>query len=100
MSGSARARGCLLIVDVVSNYKAPTWPSGETPKQLHFEWMVENLNSAVATLQGLGATLAEYQRPEDGGLRVMLDPAGNPFGVATVSGSGPAFRDEASKQHR
>jgi hypothetical protein len=67
---------------------------------MHFEWMVEDLESAVGTLQSLGATLAEYQHPEDGGLRVMLDPAGHPFCVATMKGVNPVFRDEASRQHR
>ncbi len=100
VSGSVRARGWLLIFEVITDYKPPTWPLGETPKQMHFEWMVEDLESAVGTLQSLGATLAEYQRPEDGGLRVMLDPAGHPFCVATTTGVTPMFRDEASRQHR
>ncbi len=100
VSGSVRARGWLLIFEVISDYKPPTWPLGETPKQMHFEWMVEDLERAVGTLQSLGATLAEYQRQEDGGFRVMLDPAGHPFCVATASGVTPVFRDEASRQHR
>jgi hypothetical protein len=101
VSGSVRARGWLLNFDVITDYRPPTWPVGERPKQMHFEWMVEDLDSAVGTLLGLGATLAEYQqRPEDGGLRVMLDPAGHPFCVATLAGVTPAFRDEASRQHR
>jgi hypothetical protein len=52
VSGSVRARGWLLIFDVIPDYKPPTWPLGETPKQMHFEWMVEDLESAVGTLQG------------------------------------------------
>jgi len=100
VSGSVRARGWLLIFQVISDYRPPTWPLGETPKQMHFEWMVEDLEGAVTTLQSLGATLAEYQRPEDGGLRVMLDPAGHPFCVALTGGVTPVFRDEASRQHR
>jgi catechol 2,3-dioxygenase-like lactoylglutathione lyase family enzyme len=86
VSGSVRARGWLLIFEVIADYKPPTWPLGETPKQMHFEWMVEDLESAVGRLQSLGATLAEYQRPEDVGFRVMLDPAGHPFCVATTTG--------------
>lgn len=100
VSGMVRARGWLFIFDVIADYKTPTWPLGGTPKQMHFELMVEDLNYAVRTLQGMGATLAEYQRPEDGGLRVMLDPAGHPFCVATTAGVAPAFRDEASRQQR
>lgn len=60
VSGSVRARGWLLIFEVIPDYKSPTWPLGETPKQMPFEWMVEDLEIAVCTLQRLGATLAEY----------------------------------------
>jgi len=98
VSGSVRARGWLLNFDVIPDYKAPTWPLGERPKQMHFEWMVEDLDGAVTALQRLGATLAEYQRPGDDGLRVMLDPAGHPFCVATTAGVFAPFRDEASRQ--
>jgi hypothetical protein len=100
VSGSVRARGLLFIFEVIPDYKTPTWPLGETPKQMHFELMVEDLDDAVSKLQGMGATLAEYQRPEDGCVRVMLDPAGHPFCVATTAGVAPAFRDEASRQQR
>ena len=97
VSGSVRARGLLLIFEVIADYKPPTWPTGDTPKQMHFEWMVEDLVAAVDTLQALGATPADDQR-QDGGLRVMLDPAGHPFCVATTTGVTPVFRGEASRQ--
>lgn len=100
VAGSVRARGWLLIFDVIDDYKRPTWPTGDTPKQMHFEWMVEDLNSAVETLLGLGATLAEHQHPTNAGVLVMLDPAGHPFCVATTAGVSSAFRDEASRQLR
>lgn len=100
VAGSVRARGWLFIFDVIADYKTPTWPVGGTPKQMHFEWMAENLDAAVTALQHLGATLAEFQRPEDDGARVMLDPAGHPFCVATAAGVSEPFRDEASRQHR
>ncbi len=34
VSGSVRARGWLLIFEVITDYKPPTWPLGETPKQM------------------------------------------------------------------
>lgn len=100
VSGSVRARGWLLIFEVIADYKQPTWPSGDVPKQMHFEWMVEDLEGAMVTLQRLGATLAEHQDPDDRGLPVMLDPAGHPFCIATATGVTPIFRDEARRQHR
>jgi catechol 2,3-dioxygenase-like lactoylglutathione lyase family enzyme len=100
VSGCVRARGWLFIFEVIPDYKPPTWPLGTTPKQMHFELMVDDVDSAVSALQGMGATLAEYQRPDDGGVRVMLDPAGHPFCVATAADVTPVFLDEASRQRR
>jgi catechol 2,3-dioxygenase-like lactoylglutathione lyase family enzyme len=100
VAGSVRARGLLFIFEVIPDYQAPTWPSGDTPKQMHFEWMVEDLHAAVTAMQTMGATLAEFQRPGDDSLRVMLDPAGHPFCVAAAAGVSEPFRDEASRQQR
>ena len=85
VSGSVRARGWLMIFEVIPDYRPPTWPAGDTPKQMHFEWMVEDLQAAVDAMLSLGATLAEYKRPEDRGFRVMLDPTPRPAGSGTTS---------------
>jgi catechol 2,3-dioxygenase-like lactoylglutathione lyase family enzyme len=100
VSGAVRARGWLFIFEVIPDYKAPTWPVGDTPKQMHFELMVDDLDTAVSALQGMGATLAEYQRPDDGGVRVMLDPAGHPFCVATAADVTPVHRSSAMRGRR
>ena len=100
VAGSVRARGWLLIFDVVDDYRRPTWPSPETPKQIHFEWIVEDLDHAVTVLQDLGAAQADHQDPNDPELRVMLDPAGHPFCVMTTRSVLPAFVDEAARQRR
>ena len=98
VTGSVRARGLLLVFDVVADHRPPTWPSGETPKQMHFEWMVDDLDAAVVTMQDLGASLAEHQDPGEPHLRVLLDPAGHPFCLMTTGSVVPAFRDEARHQ--
>ncbi len=50
--GSAvRARGLLLIFQRVEGYRAPTWPAADTPKQMHFEWMVDDLAHTTADLR-------------------------------------------------
>lgn len=100
VSGAVRARGWLFIFEVISDYESPTSPEGEVPKQMHFELMVDDLHEAVRAMQSMGATLAEYQRPDDEGVRVMLDPAGHPFCVATAADVTPVFLDEASRQQR
>ncbi len=78
---AVRARGLLLVFRRVGGYKVPTWPTSETPMQMHFEWMVNDLAHAVARLEDLGASLADHKDPDDPALRVMLDPAGHPFCV-------------------
>jgi catechol 2,3-dioxygenase-like lactoylglutathione lyase family enzyme len=98
VQGSVRARGLLLIFEPIPDYRPPTWPSDETPKQMHFEWMVDDLEAAVTRLLELGARLAEHQTGTS--LRVMLDPAGHPFCVATAAGVDAPFRDEARHQQR
>lgn len=64
-------------------YVPPTWP--EEPdaqsKMLHFEIEADDLEAAVASAVGAGATIAGPQ-PVDrdqSRIRVMLDPAGHPF---------------------
>ena len=46
-------------------------------------WGVENIESAVAHLVSLGATIDEDVQDVGGGIKVatVLDPFGNPFGV-------------------
>ena len=73
------ADGQLLLFRHVVDYRRPTWPSPESPIQLHFEYYVDDVRIAEAQLQRLGATTAEFQDKDDPDLIVMLDPAGHPF---------------------
>jgi catechol 2,3-dioxygenase-like lactoylglutathione lyase family enzyme len=75
----ALADGELLLFRHVAEYRPPTWPSQESPIQLHFEFYVDDVRLAELELQRLGATTATIQDPDDPGLTVMLDPAGHPF---------------------
>jgi hypothetical protein len=49
----------------VPDYTPPTWPDGSTPKQLHLDLAVRDLDEAEAEALRLGAR--------------YLDPAGHPF---------------------
>lgn len=64
-------------------YVPPTWPEvpGEQMKMMHFEVLVQDLESAVAGVLRAGGAEARDQPPDRdrGRLRVMLDPAGHPF---------------------
>lgn len=96
VKGSVRARGLLLSFQALPNYTPPEWPSDVA--QIHFEFIVPDLDLALTWLQERGASLAEHQDVNDVGLRVMLDPAGHPFCVIAADGVMPAFRDEAQFQ--
>jgi catechol 2,3-dioxygenase-like lactoylglutathione lyase family enzyme len=67
----------------VDDYRRPTWPAGETPKQAHLEFAVAELTQSVADAVAAGAVVAETQpRPED--WQVLIDPAGHPFCFTTL----------------
>ena len=61
----------------VENYVAPTWPDGITPKQIHLDFEVDDLDDGERHVLSIGARKAEYQPGET--FRVFLDPVGHPF---------------------
>lgn len=66
----------------VDPYVPPTWPDGGTPKQLHIDLAIEDLEGSVERAVALGARLGKQQlAPES--YMVMLDPAGHPFCLTT-----------------
>jgi catechol 2,3-dioxygenase-like lactoylglutathione lyase family enzyme len=67
----------------VEDHQPPTWPEGATPKQLHLELAVDDLEAAEAAAIALGAVKADTQ-PNDGSWRVLIDPAGHPFCITTL----------------
>lgn len=74
-----RAPGISLAFRADPNHRPTTWPAPDVPLHSHFEFVVGDPDTAVPEMLRLGATLAEYQDPDDPNLVVMLDPAGNPF---------------------
>jgi len=66
-----------------NSYEPPRWPEqhGQQAKMMHFEILVEDLDTAVAQVLRAGGAEAPHQ-PADRDrtrIRVMLDPAGHPF---------------------
>jgi Glyoxalase-like domain len=77
-----RTDGVWLAAMHVPDYRPPSWPTGDIPKQMHFDLGVTNLDAAVAEAERLGARpAAEQPAPER--WRVLLDPAGHPFCLTT-----------------
>ena len=66
----------------VEDYRPPTWPDGDVPKQIHLDLDVSDLETAVADAEQLGARQAPFQ-PAPDLRRVLLDPAGHPFCLTT-----------------
>ena len=74
-----------LAFQKVANYKAPTWPEGPIPQQLHLDFAVKNLDETEIELLKIGATKTDFQpgSPKTNDysteFRVYLDPEGHPF---------------------
>jgi Glyoxalase-like domain len=68
----------LIAATRVPDYRPPTWPGGDTPKHIHLDLAVDDLDTAEAEALALGARKAEEQ-PKPERFRVLLDPAGHPF---------------------
>lgn len=78
-----RGAGVLLTTQRVESHRPPDWPSGPTPKQLHLELAVDDLDAAETAAVALGARRADAQ-PNPAHWRVLLDPAGHPFCLTTL----------------
>jgi hypothetical protein len=76
---SAVQAGTFMISMIrVPDYRPPTWPGGTTPKHVHLDLAVRDLDEAETEALRLGARKAEEQpRPDE--WRVFFDPAGHPF---------------------
>lgn len=69
-----------LSVQQVSGHRAPTWPGGEAPQQLHLDLLVNDLTEADGRARALSAVpIADVVVDEYEQFRVYRDPAGHPF---------------------
>lgn len=71
-----------LATVLVEDYRPPSWPDSDAPKQMHIDLAVDDLDQAEAEAVRLGATRAADQ-PSPDRWRVLFDPAGHPFCVST-----------------
>lgn len=72
--------GLVFLFVQEEDYVPPVWPEepGEQQKQMHFDFQVPDVETAVRQAEALGAVKA---RAQFGGtyFTTMLDPAGHPF---------------------
>ncbi|CAM4405394.1 VOC family protein [Nocardia ninae] len=73
-----RTKGVAITIERINNYLAPDWPNDKTPKQMHLDLFVADLDESEAAAVALGASKPDTQ-PAPGKWRVLLDPSGHPF---------------------
>jgi hypothetical protein len=78
---AVKADGMWLSAVRVPDHHPPEWPRG-TPKQIHLDLAVDDLDEAESEAVALGAIRAAEQ-PAPDRWRVFIDPAGHPFCLST-----------------
>lgn len=79
-----RADGITITAERIGNHQPPHWPDGKVPKQLHIDFLVDDLDSAEQAALAIGARKAPVQ-PAPDKWRVLLDPSGHPFCLTVPS---------------
>ena len=67
-----------LAFQLAPDFVAPTWPDPEVQQQVHLDLTVDDLPSAGAFAESVGARRVHGPGPEND-YWVYLDPAGHPF---------------------
>ncbi|MCH6170672.1 VOC family protein [Pseudonocardia alaniniphila] len=67
----------------VQNSEPIPWPDPAATRRLHLDFVVDDLDEAEAHLCSMGARRADSQ-PGGDRFRVLIDPAGHPFCLATA----------------
>jgi Glyoxalase-like domain len=80
-SAGLRVPGVVLVMQRVAEYRPPAWPGSSV---VHLDLTAgDGVAAAAARAVEAGAVLAEYQ--PDPRWRVLLDPAGHPFCITTIT---------------
>jgi hypothetical protein len=66
----------------VADFRAPQWPEGDVPMQMHLEFFVDDLAATEGRVMAAGATKFDFQPNSDHCL-VYADPVGHPFCLST-----------------
>ncbi|WP_205324179.1 VOC family protein [Glycomyces sp. YM15] len=64
----------------VDDFRPPSWPDDEHPKQYHLDFEVDEVEPEQQRVIALGATLQKSFINDDGyGWQIYTDPVGHPF---------------------
>jgi catechol 2,3-dioxygenase-like lactoylglutathione lyase family enzyme len=72
------ASGTKIAFQLALNHKPPTWPDNAIPQQYHLDLQVDDLDTAVAYAESIGARRAA-SGDHSPNFIVFLDPSGHPF---------------------
>lgn len=77
--------GIIFMFAQEEDYVTPVWPEqeGKQQKQMHFDFQVPDVPTAVRQAEALGAVKAPTQFGGDD-FTTMIDPAGHPFCLCTI----------------
>lgn len=70
----------------VDGYQAPAWPDPDRPAQMHLDFVVDDLDEGERLATAQGARKPSHQ-PGGDRFRVLIDPEGHPFCLATPAAS-------------
>jgi catechol 2,3-dioxygenase-like lactoylglutathione lyase family enzyme len=70
--------GTKIAFQLALNHKPPTWPDNAIPQQYHLDLQVDDLDTAVAYAEAIGARRAA-SGDHSPNFIVFLDPSGHPF---------------------
>ena len=84
-AGIRTPQGILLVFQTVADYVPPIWPwkDGAQQQMAHIDFLADNLQEAEELAVANGAIKSDVQFFDTS--TVMLDPAGHPFCLSTVS---------------
>lgn len=82
---SVTGPGADIAFQQVDDFRAPVWPNGTVPMQMHLDFRVDNLAATEARVLAAGATRFDSQ-PNSDHCFVYADPAGHPFCLSTWDG--------------
>ncbi|MDX2358546.1 VOC family protein [Dietzia sp. PP-33] len=73
----------------VPDFRAPTWPEGQVPQQVHLDFYVDSIADSEPAVLAAGGRRHKYQPSPDGRFVVYLDPVGHPFCLCTEEDGEP-----------
>ncbi|WP_204910243.1 VOC family protein [Microlunatus spumicola] len=86
--GTGPGAGARLAFQLATDFVAPTWPDPAVPQQAHLDLAVDDLETAGAYAESIGARRVHGPGTEQD-FWVYLDPSGHPFCLCRTGAGAP-----------